>query len=216
MFNKYTYSIIIGPPNSGKTEWFLEQNLENKLIISVVDIQYILPLNKNIYDYYRSKCNFLNLKKIFTIKVDETMAQDLISSDQLVKNILEQDVVDFFEDIENKSNNICIDEIHFFDKTDLFLLDYLLNKLKNLNIYFTMLPQSDNNKFLSNTVELFLNCNNIILITNNCHGCKKPTIQASTITPRNEFNNICDKNMFVTMCKKCKEAQFLKIKSPPI
>ena len=73
-----------------------------------------------------------------------------------------------------------------------------------------MLPQSDSNNFLSNTQDLFLNCNNLILITNNCHGCKKQTIQAGTLTPRYDFNNICDKTMFVTMCKKCKDAQFSK------
>jgi hypothetical protein len=209
MFKKYIYSILIGAPNSGKTEWFLKQELENKLFISVVDIQHILPLNKNIYDFYRSNCSFLNLDSIFIKNIDETTQTDMIKSNQLINYMIKQEILDFFDKNKNKNFNICVDEIHFFKELDFLVLDFLLLKLNNFHLYFTMLPQSDNNKFLSNTTELFLNCNDVIFIPSKCHVCKTPSIQASAITPRNEFNNICDKSMFVTMCKKCK----IKIKN---
>lgn len=210
MFNKHFYTLILGSANSGKTSWFLKKKNLKKLIVSVVDLKDILPLNLDESNFNTFNCKFINLSKILKLEFYNDYNNGLMKflERHQPNEFIKPEFVYLFEKTTKQEYSICIDEIHFFKTQDLVLLDYLLNGY--MEIYFTMLPQSDNNNFLPQTSELFLNCNNIILVSSNCQVCEEPTIQSNAKTQRHEFGEICNKSMFVTMCKNCKHNKLIK------
>jgi thymidine kinase len=181
MFKNLNYTIIIGPANSNKTSFFLKQLSTNldKLLISVVDIENLVPLNITKEEFLNLNFCFINLRKFEIINVDYS-----------------------------KKYCVCIDEIHFFDIKDLGLLDNFLKLLNCPEIYFTMLPQSYSNELLKNTHDIFVNTNDIILVDNRgCRRCGKSTVQSESLIDidQNKSNEpICNKKLFITLCKECK------------
>jgi thymidine kinase len=177
LFKRVIYDIIIGPTNSGKTTLFLLNSTPRikKILVSVVKLEKILPLDMSLESFEKYNCNYVNLKDNSNHSFDP--------AEQFM---------------------ICVDEIHFFEKSDLIILENFLKKFNNPQIYFTMLTQSDSNSFLNNTKQLFINCNDILLVKGYCINCNRSTQQSAAIKKRTSKANICNKQMFNTMCKNCK------------
>ena len=62
ILQKYKYSIICGTSNCGKTKYFFDKKIINKLILSVVNLNYILPLNITNIDFEKLNIVFINIR----------------------------------------------------------------------------------------------------------------------------------------------------------
>ena len=66
---KYNYSIICGTSNCGKTKYFMNKIIKNKIMLSVVDLKYITPLDVTINEFEKIDIIYYNIRsKLFEFK----------------------------------------------------------------------------------------------------------------------------------------------------
>lgn len=183
--SKWSFTLLLGPSNSGKTSWFLNfaklRSLDNNILITVVDKEEICPCNKKPKQI-DDVCTFVNL----------TNASD----NQILSKFT------------SKCNvNIFIDEIHLFTIEHLKHLDQMLNRLEPTNLFIGMLPGSYTQDPLPNTFNLVARAHNIILTNSICVVCACPTTQSRRVDHEDQESSqlIVGKILFATMCSKCSE-----------
>ena len=175
MFSRYIFKVICGPANGGKTSYFLNNIICNKKFIVSIFDKKYIVPLNMSLDDFDSKCTYINL---FDMKCS------------------------FDYDSETC---ICVDEVHFFNENHLDLLDSFLKLFTNLNLYFTMLPQSHCNTLLNHSISLLSNANDLIMIKTKCKNCSQDTIQSSCINNDLTDELFFGKSSFITLCKSCKQ-----------
>lgn len=170
------YTVLLGPSNSGKTEWFVRRFKKRAgAILSVVDAKELCPIGRDPASFF-GPLNIVNLRRAADRPLDW-------SGPLLVDEI----------------HCFTAHEIGA-------LASLLLKRAREhptSELFVSMLPGSYTQDPLPNTRHVISNATNIITIPAPCKHCHKQTMHSMSLAPQRADGRqiIIGKRLFVAQCR---------------
>ena len=152
-FRKYSFTLLLGPSNSGKTTYFVNEFQNPRIIISCVPIEKLAFDEEDLEKLL--KCQFINTR---------------VSSDDRDLNW-------------EGECNLLVDEFHFFTQADFLILEKIVDKNADhiRNFFVTSLSGSSQGTGFFPQIKLIPLANNIIVLPGSCFICGKETTRSACI-----------------------------------